>query len=194
MFTQNKNWKLSLLLILAFPFISGCFLLANTSSVPPASNELKDWRLYGAFGATIAYFLQLGILFYIANTTPKNEFDDSTQKNWQNFSNHFLQPLFSLLMFTIIGQWSYVIARLIFNLGTIGKGLTFILAVINGLNPGLYIGQYVLFGWVFNDFELLKFTFAPTLVTSTIVYALLGYIQIRTIAMRTQVPPPPPPM
>lgn len=194
MSSQHKNWKLSLLIVLAFPFISGCFLLANTSSVSPATSELKDWRLYGSLGAIIAYFLQLGILFYIANSSSKDDFDENTKKNWQNFSNHLVQPIAALVMFTILGQWSYSIARFIFNLGVIGKGMTFLGAIYSGLNPGLYISQYILYGWVYNDLDLLKFTFAPTLITSTIVFALIAYFQIRAIAERAQVPPPPPPM
>lgn len=145
------------------------WILANRAFVPDPNQELREWRSIGGIVIAVIYLIHLAAYVYVLFTTEQEE---GVQKLIQAIFGPIVSGLF---IFTKIGEIGYFISRWIFDIGFIGKAITAIFAFLGGMQPATYVANFIVYGFGYNDLELLKFTLIPSMI-GAVVFIILSTI------------------
>lgn len=169
---SSRLKRIASLFILSF-FLHGC---TNISVVEPISDSdpllIHRWFTLGA--AFIFGFIQLTILSN-RNIQPLEVDAENKATTLLGFTLIWTILGLSQLMWTGLGQWTYLFMNWLFSLW---NPLVCILGLLNGIggNIGLCVAWIILLGFIFPVANLFYWTVLPTLLGLLINLFVLSYL------------------
>jgi len=146
------------------------WILVDRSNIPAPTQELRDWRIIGGIAISVVYLIHLAAYALIIIGTESEE-------GGTKLAQAILGPIVAfLLMFTKFSQGWYIINRWIVDRGLVGRLFLIILSFFSGLEPGFYIGNFIVYGFGFNDAEMLKLAVIPAIVGALLFIVLITIV------------------